>query len=157
MLSGITFSALTPPPSLDCSEPFVSPLVSSHSALQFRNVFSWLACLLVCAVYQGRELFLEDWETGLVTELQCRACHGVDEKRAIECFFSFSMVPFISSSRLLRVTDAQLLPHFFHTFSLRTVCAAVLAQDIPFYLIVYRRQVLGEDRLCKPGFQKKEL
>lgn len=70
LLSGI--------PSLCCSDPTsVCSLlcalrpssVSSHSAPQFGNVFSGVACLLLRAVLQARESLLEEWERALVTEL----------------------------------------------------------------------------------------
>lgn len=48
--------------------------VSSRSTLQFGNVFSGVACLLVHAVFQARESLLEEWERALVTEL--RAVHA---------------------------------------------------------------------------------
>lgn len=78
--------------------------VSSHSAPQFGNVFSGVACLLVRAALQARESLLEEWEMAPVTELHA------EQKRTVHYFLGFS-VPFMSSSsRLFRVTDAQLLP-----------------------------------------------
>lgn len=105
LLSGIPWLCRSDPTSV-CSLLCTLPpsFVSSPSTPQFGNIFSGLACLLVCAMLQARASLLEEWERAPVTEL----C--AEQKTTMHYFLGFSM-PFISSSsRLLRVTDAQLLP-----------------------------------------------
>lgn len=123
--------------------------VSSHSTPQFGNVSSGVACLLVCAVLQARGSLLEEWERASVTELRA------EQKRTMHYFLYFCM-PFISSSRLFRVTDTQLLLCIMVSYW--RLYEPLFWRRIPLFMSEPLREwVFGEDRLCKSGFQKEEL
>lgn len=86
----------------------------------------------------------------------CRACHTAIEKRIFRHYcLNFSVPSISSSSRLFRVTDAQLL---------RYVTLSCWRLEPPFRLRIplfmsepVREWTLRDSRLCRSGFQKEEL
>jgi len=106
-------------------------------------------CLYV-AVLQARESPLEEWERALVTELRA------GQKRTVRDFLDFSVAVVSSSSRLFGVTDGQPLPCL--TLACWRLHVPLFWRRTPLFISVpVREWVLGEDRLCKSGFQKEEL
>lgn len=111
--------------------------VSSHSAPQFGNVFSGVACLLVRAMLQDRESLPGGVGKGTGYRAACRA----EEDRAL--------LPWLQRARHVFFLQA-VQSHRRPTASLRyallldAVRATVLARNAPFYVRAYKGMGFGE-------------